>query len=136
MTNGSTFDGRMFIDASYEGDLMAAAGVSYAVGREALERYDEPLAGIRFVDHAREVAEFDGRRTVEAPVEVCPYEDGRVLPGVGTPDGLVPGAADRKPMVYNFRVTASPGTPPKFRAYRGAARGWKLSPARLALGSG
>ena len=33
--SGRTFTGRMFIDATYEGDLMAAAGVAYHVGREA-----------------------------------------------------------------------------------------------------
>ncbi len=37
----STFAGRMFIDATYEGDLMAAAGVSYQVGRESSDQYGE-----------------------------------------------------------------------------------------------
>ncbi len=41
-----TFTGDVFIDASYEGDLMAGARVPYRVGREAREEYDEPLAGI------------------------------------------------------------------------------------------
>ena len=35
MRDGKTYAGRMFVDATYEGDLMAAAGVSFAVGREA-----------------------------------------------------------------------------------------------------
>src|SRR5690606_20443907 len=35
MESGREFQGKMFIDATYEGDLMAAAGVSYTVGREA-----------------------------------------------------------------------------------------------------
>ncbi len=34
MESGRTFEARMFIDATYEGDLMAAAGVSYVVGRD------------------------------------------------------------------------------------------------------
>jgi hypothetical protein len=38
--------GRMFVDATYEGDLMAAVGVPYRVGREAREEYDESLAGM------------------------------------------------------------------------------------------
>lgn len=38
---------KAFIDASYEGDLMALAGVSYRVGREAEAEFDEPLAGVR-----------------------------------------------------------------------------------------
>lgn len=40
------FVGRQFIDGSYEGDLMAQAGVLYRVGREARSEYNEPLAGI------------------------------------------------------------------------------------------
>ena len=37
MESGRSFMGKMFIDATYEGDLMAKAGVSYHVGREAIE---------------------------------------------------------------------------------------------------
>jgi len=44
---GKTVEGKMFIDASYEGDLMARAKVSYIIGREAKAKYNEPLAGIR-----------------------------------------------------------------------------------------
>jgi predicted flavoprotein YhiN len=44
--SGETFKGRVFIDATYEGDLMAAAGVSYTVGREANETYGETLNGV------------------------------------------------------------------------------------------
>ncbi len=43
--SGRTFQGRCFIDATYEGDLMAAAGVSYHVGREANSVYDETWNG-------------------------------------------------------------------------------------------
>jgi hypothetical protein len=43
--SGKTFRGRMFIDATYEGDLMAAAGVSYHVGREAGQVYGEGWNG-------------------------------------------------------------------------------------------
>jgi hypothetical protein len=41
------FRGRMFIDATYEGDLLAAAGVVYTVGREGSEKYGESLAGVQ-----------------------------------------------------------------------------------------
>ncbi len=47
MESGRTFAGKMFIDATYEGDLMAAAGVSYTVGREANARYGETLNGVQ-----------------------------------------------------------------------------------------
>jgi hypothetical protein len=48
MDNGARFRARMFIDATYEGDLMAAAGVSYHVGRESNATYGESLNGIHF----------------------------------------------------------------------------------------
>lgn len=43
-----TYTGRMFIDASYEGDLMASSGVSYRIGRDARSEYGETLNGIYF----------------------------------------------------------------------------------------
>ena len=47
MESGTTYRGKVFIDATYEGDLMARAGVSYIVGRESSSAYDEPLAGFQ-----------------------------------------------------------------------------------------
>ena len=44
--DGQKFSGAEFIDASYEGDLMAKAGISYAVGREANAKYGETVNGI------------------------------------------------------------------------------------------
>jgi hypothetical protein len=45
--SGRTYSGRMFIDATYEGDLMAAAGVTYHVGREARATYGEQWNGVQ-----------------------------------------------------------------------------------------
>jgi hypothetical protein len=47
MESGRAFEGKVFIDATYEGDLLAAAGVSYTVGREANSQYGETMNGIR-----------------------------------------------------------------------------------------
>ena len=47
MESGRVFAGRIFIDATYEGDLMAKAGVAYAVGREANAQYGETLNGVQ-----------------------------------------------------------------------------------------
>jgi hypothetical protein len=47
MLSGKTFAGKMFVDATYEGDLMAAAGVSFHVGREANSVYGEMWNGIQ-----------------------------------------------------------------------------------------
>lgn len=45
--SGKTFKGKMFIDATYEGDLMASAGVTYTVGREACSKYNEQWNGVQ-----------------------------------------------------------------------------------------
>lgn len=47
MESGKIFIGNLFIDASYEGDLMASAGVSYAYGRESNDQYGETLNGVQ-----------------------------------------------------------------------------------------
>ena len=47
MESGKTFPGRMFIDATYEGDLLAAAKITFTVGREPNARYGETLNGIQ-----------------------------------------------------------------------------------------
>ncbi len=47
MLSGNTYSGQMFVDATYEGDLLATAGVSYHVGREANSVYDEQWNGIQ-----------------------------------------------------------------------------------------
>lgn len=46
MESGKTYTGKVFIDATYEGDLMAAAGVSYTTGREANAKYGETMNGV------------------------------------------------------------------------------------------
>ena len=45
--SGKTFKGAMFIDASYEGDLLPGAGVRYTIGREANSLYNETLNGVQ-----------------------------------------------------------------------------------------
>jgi hypothetical protein len=47
MLSGKTYRGRIFIDATYEGDLMAGADVSYYVGREGNDAYGETLNGVQ-----------------------------------------------------------------------------------------
>lgn len=50
MESGRAFAGKMFIDATYEGDLMAAAAVSYTVGREANAQYGETINGVQTIN--------------------------------------------------------------------------------------
>jgi flavin-dependent dehydrogenase len=94
--NGAVFSGRVFIDTTYEGDLLAAAGVSYRVGRESRAEYGEKLAGVV-------PRELSTRKQFD--VDISPYgDDGKLLYGVqDTPRGE-DGAADRKIQAYNFRI--------------------------------
>ncbi|WP_321474243.1 FAD-dependent oxidoreductase [uncultured Paludibaculum sp.] len=96
-TDGRTFAGRMFIDASYEGDLMAKAKVPYTVGREGQDQYNEPLAG------RLEFSTWDQFWTIVNPFS----KDGRLLPLIHNGDSGKPGAADRKVQAYNFRLCLS-----------------------------
>jgi hypothetical protein len=91
---------KVFIDASYEGDLMARAGVPYAVGRESSEAYQEKLAGV-------------GPTTNWTPID--PYgkagdPKSGLLPLVDADHGLPKGAADDYSQAYNYRfyVTNDP----------------------------
>lgn len=99
MESGRVFGGRMFIDATYEGDLMAKAGVSYTVGRESNAQYGETLNGVQ-TRNARS-------HNFDKPVD--PY----VIPGEPS-SGLVPrvhaggpgkeGQGDRRVQAYCFRM--------------------------------
>lgn len=92
LTDGSSLAAKVFVDASYEGDLMARAGVSYVVGREARAEFKEEAAGIRFDKTPRKA------RTVDAA--------GRLLPGISAwARDLKEGDAHPAPMNYNFRLT-------------------------------
>ena len=95
-TDGREFVGRVFIDATYEGDLMAAAGASHIVGREPRSRYKEKLNGIVYLP---------ARRTAHVDPFVVPGkpESGllpRILPEAPGPEG----EGDGRTQAYNFRV--------------------------------
>lgn len=93
LSNGEKIIGKNFIDATYEGDLMARAGVSYTYGRESKEQYGESLGGIRFIDQ---------------PIDASPYdENGKLLPGFVERNTLTEGQGDKRVMNYNFRLTIS-----------------------------
>ncbi len=98
--DGSMFAGSAFIDATYEGDLMAAAGVSYRVGREGTDEFGEEWAGVQ--KDARHHRHF-------FPDGVDPY----VTPGDAA-NGLLPrispdppgenGQGDRRIQAYCYRM--------------------------------
>jgi hypothetical protein len=96
--NGNTARGRMFVDATYEGDLFAAAGVSYHVGRESNATYGETINGVQYHDkHQFEYA------TDPYVVEGDPSSglawgiSNETNPGKS-------GEGDRKLQTYNFRM--------------------------------
>ena len=99
MESGRVFRAKVFIDATYEGDLMAAAGVSYAVGREANAVYGETLNGIERA-WAKGHQFMDG---VSAYVKEGDPSSG-LLPGI-EPDVSDPdGTGDRRVQAYCFRM--------------------------------
>jgi hypothetical protein len=84
---------RVFIDASYEGDLMAKAGVSYRVGREAASEYGEENAGVQ---PPMEEAPID-------PFVVPGHPESGLLKWVEKDHGKPVGAADGYTQAYNYR---------------------------------
>jgi len=99
MESGRGFSGRIFIDATYEGDLMAKAGVSYHVGREAESVYGETLNGVRV---ARAVSH---QFTHDVDPFVVPGDPSSgLLPLVSPEPPGVEGAGDHRVQAYNFRM--------------------------------
>ncbi len=98
--SGRTFKADFFIDASYEGDLMAAAGVPFTVGREANATYNESLNGNQpdqNIHHHRFLKPVD-------PFVVPGDADSGLLPGVeNQPVGEI-GAGDDRIQAFCFRM--------------------------------
>jgi hypothetical protein len=102
MLSGRTYTGRMFIDATYEGDLMAAAGVDYHVGREAQATYGEKWNGVQTgVLHHRH--HFGVLKSPISPYVVPGDPASGVLPRISTEPPGAFGAADKKIQAYCYR---------------------------------
>ncbi len=97
--SGKRYKGSYFVDASYEGDLMALAGVGYHVGRESRSTYNESLAGVLGPTiKVRQPKQFFGPK-------VSPYDDrGNLLPTIQDISMGEPGQGDHKIQAYNFRT--------------------------------
>jgi hypothetical protein len=99
MESGRKFTGKMFIDATYEGDLMAKAGVSYHVGREANSQYGETINGLQI----KGAVHHQFTKNVDPYVKPGDPSSG-LLPGVWpAPEGK-DGDADHRIQAYNFRM--------------------------------
>jgi len=99
MESGSTFQGQIFIDATYEGDLMAMAGVSYAVGRESNELYNETLNGVQ----TRRAVYHQFTRPID-PFTTPGDPASGLLPGVHGEHPGEEGRGDCRVQAYNFRM--------------------------------
>jgi hypothetical protein len=100
MESGRAYAGRVFVDATYEGDLMAKAGVSYHVGREANAVYGETLNGVQ----TRNATSHQFKARVDPYVAPGDPRSG-LLPGLHDGGPGEEGSGDRRVQAYNFRMT-------------------------------
>jgi hypothetical protein len=101
--SGKQFDGKMFIDATYEGDRMAAAGVSYYVGREPNAKYGETLNSVQ---KARNL--HNHRFLVKVDPYVTPGDPkSGLLPGIDPGPYPEDGAGDQRLQAFCFRLCMS-----------------------------
>ncbi len=106
--SGKTYHGKMFIDATYVGDLMAATGVTYTVGREPESQYGEDMAGVRRGDTNPRV-HYGQKDKDHFTAEVDPYVKpgdpaSGLLPHIVPGEGIKNGQGDKKIQAYNYRV--------------------------------
>lgn len=101
--SGKVFRGKVFMDATYEGDLMATAGVSYHVGREGTDVYGEEWNGVQtgVYHHGHHF------RAVDVPIDPyripCDPASG-LLPRISPDPPGVKGEGDHRIQAYCFRV--------------------------------
>lgn len=103
MLSGKQFSARMFIDATYEGDLMAAAGVDYHVGREPQETYGEQWAGVQtgVLHHGHHFGTVSKKIS---PYRVPDDPSSGVLPRISADPPGEYGQGDKKVQAYCFRM--------------------------------
>jgi hypothetical protein len=106
MESGKVFSGKIYIDASYEGDLMAQAGVSFTVGRESNETYRETLNGVQ----TKNAIYHQLKDSVDPYIKKGNPESG-LLPGIDPFGPGKEGSGDQKLQAYCFRMclTDAPG---------------------------
>ena len=112
METGEVYSGKMFIDCTYEGDLMAAAGVSYTVGRESNSQYGESLNGVQANKlglSLRKTVSLNGyyHNFIESvdPYIVKGNSQSGLLPFINKDKPGIDGMADHKIQAYCYRMT-------------------------------
>ncbi|QDT63059.1 FAD-dependent oxidoreductase [Calycomorphotria hydatis] len=99
MLSGKTFAGKMFVDATYEGDLLATAGVSFTVGRESNSQYGETLNGVQATNaHSHQF-------TMPISPYVVPNDPSSgLLPRIEPGPPAADGSGDHRVQAYCFRT--------------------------------
>ncbi len=110
MQSGKIFIGDVFIDATYEGDLMATAGVSYTLGRESNEQYGETLNGVQanrinttLTGSVSRNGLYHNFLTRVDPYVIKGNPESGLLPNIVASPGIV-GEGDNKIQAYCFRM--------------------------------
>jgi hypothetical protein len=101
--SGKVYSGKMFIDATYEGDLMAAAGVTYHVGREANSMYGERWNGVQVGVYQHRHYFQDSISAYKIPGD----PSSGLLPEISPNPPGTNGDGDRLLQAYNFRMALS-----------------------------
>jgi hypothetical protein len=115
VTKDGTFEAGVFVDGTYEGDLMAAAGVDWTIGREGRTEYGESYAGKRYPKAKMKISGFN--------------DAGNLLPLVTTSEAGPDEAGDKNIMTYSFRLCLT-RNPEKFVSIPAPAN---YDPARFEL---
>jgi hypothetical protein len=92
-----TIEAAMFIDCSYEGDLLARSGVSYTIGREANSVYNETINGVQLMDGHQFQDGID-------PYKVPGKPESGLLWGISNEKLMPDGTGDKKAQAYNYRI--------------------------------
>jgi len=90
VTDQGAFTAKTFVDGSYEGDLMAAAGVEWTIGREGRAEFGESYAGKQYPKKKMDINGFD--------------DAGKLLPLLTTDDAGPDDAGDKYIMAFSFRL--------------------------------
>ena len=111
MLSGITYYGKMFIDATYEGDLLAAAGVEYEIGRESNKVYNETLNGVNTTLKDTTMTGYPSRNGINhnlvdgvSPFIVKGDPGSGLLPGIDPEGPGEEGAGDARVQAYCFRM--------------------------------
>ena len=101
MLSGETYTGKIFVDGTYEGDLMAAANVNYHVGREANSVYNETWNGVQkgIYHHSHNFQELN-----ISPYIIPGDSTSGVLPRISTTPPGEQGSGDNRVQAYNYRL--------------------------------